>query len=165
MFADLLNGQFPNSISNFQFPGTRTGYGCLSNFNGRPAFCGRRMRPAVRSSSPTKTAFPNGQPVRTCSRKSRNSSSRIALSSSLCQLATDAFSQRCWRWLLTVRPIFRSNNLAFRLRNRRSQVRVLSPKGQKTTRHVQDVYSAPPGDTTRPARRCSGRFSGLCQND
>ena len=60
-------------------PGTRTDYGCLSNFDGRPAFRGRRIRRTARPSRSTNMVFPNGRPVWPCSRKSRNSSSRVAL--------------------------------------------------------------------------------------
>jgi hypothetical protein len=39
-------------------PGTRTDYGCLSNFDGRPAFRGRSGRPTARSSRSTNREFP-----------------------------------------------------------------------------------------------------------
>ena len=60
-------------------PGTRTDYGCLSNFVGRPGLLGRSTRPTVRSRRSTKAASPSGCPVWPCSRMSRSSSSRIAL--------------------------------------------------------------------------------------
>jgi hypothetical protein len=60
-------------------PGTRTDYGGLSNFDGRPGFPGRSLRPTRRSRRSTNVALPKGQPVRPCSRKSRSSSSGVAL--------------------------------------------------------------------------------------
>ena len=52
----------------------------FSVFDGRPGFRGRRIRATARSRCVTKLTLPNGQPVRPCSRKSRSSSSGIALS-------------------------------------------------------------------------------------
>ena len=73
---------FMRSFSNSSFsdygrlPGTRTDYGRLRNFDGRPGFWGRSIRPIAPSRRSTNVVLPNGQPVRTCSRISRKSSSR-----------------------------------------------------------------------------------------
>ena len=41
-------------------PGTRTDYGCLRNFDGRPGFPGRSLRPTILSRRSTNVALPKG---------------------------------------------------------------------------------------------------------
>jgi len=69
------------------FRGHITDYGSLRNFDGRPPFRGRRRRPTVLSKRSRNEALPSGRPVRPCPRKSRNSSSRTALSKNALQSA------------------------------------------------------------------------------
>ncbi len=67
------------TIRNSAIRGTRSDYGRLSSFGRRPAFRGRRTRRVAFSRRSRNVAFPNGQPVRACSRRSRSSSSGMAL--------------------------------------------------------------------------------------
>ncbi len=56
MTDPLVNPENPGT----QNPGTRTDYGRLSSFDGRPGFPGRSLRPTTRSKRSTNVVLPKG---------------------------------------------------------------------------------------------------------
>lgn len=130
-------------------PGTRTDYECLGNIDGRPAFRVRRIRPTTRSNRSTNMAFPNGRPLRPCSRKSRSSSSRIALFKNPRQSATIAsIGATC------TKRSSRPDRCAFALLHGQSAA-------SDSTRRI----APPPAGTARPSRRKQNAPATVSRSD